>query len=153
MELSSANQAKFNEILKRYPVKRSAILPALFMVQGQQGYLSREAIECVAKLLELTPAQVHDAASYYSMFHFKPIGQTLIEVCTNLSCALHGADDLIEKTCQRLGIKEGGTTEDGEYELQRIACIGCCALAPTVTVDGEVHARVTPRKVRSIVGR
>jgi NADH-quinone oxidoreductase subunit F len=137
MELTAANKAKFDEILKRYPVKRSALLPLLFMIQGQEGYLSRDGIEYAAKLLALTPAQVHDAASYYTMFHFKPIGKTLIEVCTNLSCALHGADALLESTCQRLGIREGGTTEDGRFTVARVECLAACGGAVAVQVNGE----------------
>ena len=137
MELSPANKAKFDEVLKRYPVKRSAILPLLFMIQEQEGYLSREALEYTAKLLDLTPAQVHDTATYYTMFHFKPIGKTLIEVCTNLSCALYGADELLDKTCQRLGIKEGGTTEDGRFTVSRVECLAACGGAVAVQVNGE----------------
>ena len=96
MELTPENKARFDEIVARYPVKRSALLPALHLVQEQEGWLSREALEYVGSLLGLTPAQVHDTASYYTMFRCKPEGKTHIEVCTNLSCALGGADELID---------------------------------------------------------
>jgi NADH-quinone oxidoreductase subunit F len=151
MEFSAANKAKFDEILKRYPVKRSAILPALHMIQDQEGHLSREAMEYVAKLLDLTPAQVHDTASYYSMFHFKPIGKTLIEVCTNLSCALSGADELLDKTCQRLGIREGGTTEDGRFTVSRVECLAACGGAVAVQVNGEWVENTTEDDISKIL--
>ena len=107
MQLTPGNKARFDEILKRYPVKRSALLPALHLVQEQEGWISREAIEHVAGLLDLTPAQVHDTASFYTMFRLKPEGKTLIEVCTTLSCALGGAEELLEHTCRKLGIEPG----------------------------------------------
>ncbi len=137
MQFTAENKASFDEILKRYPVKRSAILPALHMAQDQEGCLTREALEYVGKLLELTPAQVHDTASYYTMFHFKPQGKTLLEFCTNLSCALLGADDLIEKTCKRLGIQEGGTTADGRFTVTRVECLAACGGGPALQVNGE----------------
>ena len=95
MELTPERKRKFEEILGRYPVQRSALLPLLHLLQEQEGSLSSAAIEYAASLLGLTPAQVHDTASYYSMFRFRPAGKHLLEVCTNLSCALAGADDLI----------------------------------------------------------
>jgi NADH-quinone oxidoreductase subunit E len=88
MELNPDRKRKFDEILKRYPVKRSAILPLLHLIQDQEGWLSTEALEYAASLLELSPAQVHDAATYYTMYRFKPEGRHHLEFCTNLSCAL-----------------------------------------------------------------
>jgi NADH-quinone oxidoreductase subunit F len=137
MEFTPERKVKFDAIVKRYPVKRSAILPALYLAQEQEGQLTREAIEYVGSLLDLTPAQVHDTASYYSMFHFKPVGKTHIEVCTNLSCALAGADALIEKACKRLGVREGQMTEDGRFTVSRVECLAACGGAVAVQVNGE----------------
>src|SRR5262249_23316568 len=109
MEFTAERKARFDEVVKRYPVKRSALLPALYLAQDQVGYLSTEAIEYVASILDLTPAQVHDTATYYTMFRYKPQGKTHIEVCTNLSCALYGADELVASTCAKLGVREGET--------------------------------------------
>ncbi len=92
MELTPENKRTFDALLQRYPVKRSALLPTLRLVQEQEGWLGREALEYVASLLELTPAQVHDTASFYTMFRLQPEGETLIEICTTLSCALGGAE-------------------------------------------------------------
>src|SRR5215211_6005052 len=104
MEFTPENKRLFDEIVQRYPVKRSALLPALHLLQRQEGWLSEAAIEYAAALFDLTPAQVHDTASYYTMYRLRPEGRRHIEFCTNLSCALYGADDLIAATCERLGI-------------------------------------------------
>src|SRR5262245_53071481 len=131
--LTPENQAKFDEIVKRYPVKRSA----LHLLQKQYGWLDTPQIEFAAQLLELTPAQVHDTATYYSMFRFKPFGKTHIEVCTNLSCALAGADALIESTCRKLGVAEGEMTPDGKFTVNRVECLAACGGGPAVQVNGE----------------
>ena len=120
MELTPESRARFDEILGRYPLKRSALLPTLRLVQEQEGWINREAIEHVAKLLDLSPAQVHDTASFYTMFRLKPEGKTTIEICTTLSCALGGAEELLGHTCRKLGIGPGGTTPDGRFTVKAV---------------------------------
>jgi NADH-quinone oxidoreductase subunit F len=137
MEFTPENQRKFAEIVERYPVRRSALLPTLHLLQEQLGHLSSAAIEYAASLLGLSPAQVHDAASYYSMFRFKPAGKHLLEVCTNLSCALSGADDIIAAACRKLGVREGETSADGQWTVQRVECLAACGGATAIQVDGE----------------
>jgi NADH-quinone oxidoreductase E subunit len=137
MELTPDNKTRFDEILKRYPVKRSALLPTLRLTQEQEGWLSREAIEHVAALLDLTPAQVHDTASFYTMFRLEPAGATTIEVCTTLSCALGGAEELLHHTCRKLGIEPGGTSADGKFTVREVECLAACGGAPAVQVNGE----------------
>jgi NADH-quinone oxidoreductase subunit F len=137
MEFTPENRKTFDRILARYPVKRSALLPALHLVQDQEGYISTAAMEYVASLLELTPAQVHDTASFYTMYRFKPEGRRHIEVCTNISCALNGADQLFDTLCSRLGVKEGGTTADGEWTVHRGECLAGCGGAVSMQVDGR----------------
>jgi NADH-quinone oxidoreductase subunit F len=137
MELTPERRARLEAIVARYPVKRSALLPALHLLQEQEGWLSPEGIEHVAALFELTPAQVHDTASYYTMFRFKPFGKTHIEVCTNLSCALAGADALIASTCRKLGVAEGERTPDGRFTVTRVECLAACGGGPAVQVNGE----------------
>ena len=137
MELSPDRRQKFDEILKRYPVKRSALLPLLHLLQEQEGWLSHAALEYAATLFGLTPAQVHDTASYYTMYRLKPEGRRHLEFCTNLSCALYGADELIAAACQRLGVPEGGTTADGSTTVHRVECLAACGGGPAVQVDGE----------------
>jgi NADH-quinone oxidoreductase subunit F len=137
MELTPERKRKFEEILGRYPVPRSALLPLLHLLQEQEGSLSVPALEYAASLLGLTPAQVHDTASYYSMYRFRPAGEHLLEVCTNLSCALAGADDLIAAACRKLGVREGETSADGRWTVQRVECLAACGGAVACQVDGE----------------
>src|SRR5687768_15792612 len=137
MEFTPENQARFDEIVQRYPVKRSALLPALHMLQDQEGWLTPEAIEYAARLFDLTPAQVHDTATYYTMYRMRPEGRRHLEFCTNLSCALYGADELIAAACDRLGIKEGETTADGSTTVHRVECLAACGGGAAVQVDGD----------------
>jgi len=123
MELTPDNLKTFEEIVARYPVKRSALLPTLRLVQEQEGWISREALEYVATLLDLSPAQVKDTASFYTMFRLEPTGETLIEVCTTLSCALGGSEKLMGHACRKLGIQPGGTTEDLKFTVKEAECL------------------------------
>src|SRR5207245_2458133 len=141
----------FAEVVRRYPVKRSAILPLLHLLQDQEGWLSTEALEYAASLLELTPAQVHDAATYYTMFRFKPEGKHQLEFCTNLSCALYGADELIAEGCRRLGVKEGEPSPDGNFTVHRVECLAACGGGPAVQVDGRWVENVTPADLDPIL--
>jgi NADH-quinone oxidoreductase subunit F len=151
MQLSPQNKARFDEIVRRYPVKRSALLPALHLVQEQEGWISREAIEHVAGLLDLSPAQVHDTASFYTMFRLEPEGKTLIEVCTTLSCSLGGAQELLEHTCKRLGVKPGETTPDGKFTVKGVECLAACGGAPAVQVNGEWLEHATAADIDKVI--
>jgi NADH-quinone oxidoreductase subunit F len=151
MELTPENKKRFDEIVARYPVKRSALLPVLHLAQEQEGWLSTEALEHVAELMELTVAQVHDTASFYTMFRLKPEGKTLIELCTTLSCALGGADALMAKTCDKLGIKPGGTTADGKFTVKGVECLAACGGAPAVQVNGEWLEQATEADIDKVL--
>jgi NADH-quinone oxidoreductase subunit F len=151
MEFTKENKARFEEALKKYPVKRSALLPALWIAQEQEGHLSTESIEYVASLLDLTPAQVHDTASYYVMFRFKPYGKVHFEICTNLSCALRGADALIESTCRKLGVKEHEVTKDGRFSVERVECLAACGGGPAVQVNGEWLENCTAADIDRVI--
>ena len=137
MQFTPERKAEFDEVVTRYPVKRAALLPALRLAQEQEGWLHRDALAYVAGLLELTTAQVHDTASFYTMFRLEPEGRTLIEICTTLSCALGGADELLERTCKKLGIEPHGTTKDGQFTVKPVECLAACGGAPAVQVNGE----------------
>src|SRR4026209_860290 len=112
MEFTAENKARFDRILARYPVKRSALIPTLHLIQEQEGYLSSPSLEYAASLLQLTPAQVHDTASFYTMFRFRPAGRHHIDVCTNISCALNRADDLMAEAVARAWGRAGATAGD-----------------------------------------
>ena len=130
------NQARFDEMLTHYPVKRSALLPALQLWQEQEGFIAPEAMEYLASLLGLTPSQVYDTASFYTMLRLAPQAPREVEICTNLSCALSGADALLEHVCQRLNVREGQTSTSG-VSVHAVECLAACAGAPAAQVNGE----------------
>jgi NADH-quinone oxidoreductase E subunit len=135
-----------------YPRERSAVMPALRLAQEEHGgWLPPEALEQVADALELTPAQVEAVASFYDMFHLEPVGKHLVEVCTNLSCALVGAQQVLDAFESELGVGPGETTEDGEFTLRAIECAGGCGWAPVVALDDRHRFNVKPDDVSAIV--
>jgi NADH-quinone oxidoreductase subunit E len=142
---------QIQEVAADYPDKRSAIMPALRLAQEQYGWLPPEALREVGDALDLTPATCQAVASFYDMFHLAPIGRHLVEVCTNLSCALVGAEQVLETFEAELGIGPGETTADGEVTLRAIECAGGCGSAPVVVVDHRYHEPVKPEDVPAIV--
>ncbi len=138
-------------VLADYPDRRSAILPALRMAQdAHEGWLPPEALREVAEALELAPAQVEAVASFYDMLHLEPVGRHIVEVCTNLSCALVGAQQVVEAFERELGVHPGETSEDGAVTLRTIECAGGCGRAPVVVVDGRYREPVRPEDVPAI---
>jgi len=134
-----------------YPDRRSAILPALRMAQDEHGgWLPPEALREVADALQLAPAQVEAVASFYDMLHLEPVGRHIVEVCTNLSCALVGAQQVVEAFERELGVHPGETTEDGAVTLRTVECAGGCGRAPVVVVDGRYREPVRPEDVPAI---
>jgi NADH-quinone oxidoreductase subunit E len=142
---------EIREVAKQYPESRSAILPALRIAQERYGWLSREALEQVADALDLTPAYCMSVASFYDMFHLEPVGKHLVEVCTNLSCALVGAQKVVEAFESELGVRAGETTSDGEITFRAVECLGGCGYATVVAVDSRYHQHVKPEGVPAIV--
>jgi NADH-quinone oxidoreductase E subunit len=139
------------ELTAEYPDRRSAILPALRVAQDEHGgWLPPEALREVGDALELTPAQVEAVASFYDMLHLEPIGKHLVEVCTNLSCALVGAQQVVDAFERELGVPPGETSEEGTVTLRTIECAGGCGLAPVVVVDGRYREPVRPEDVPAI---
>jgi NADH-quinone oxidoreductase E subunit len=139
------------ELAAEYPDRRSAILPALRVAQDEHdGWLPPEALREVAEALELAPAQVEAVASFYDMLHLEPVGRHLVEVCTNLSCALVGAQQVVDAFERELGVRPGETSEDGSVTLRTIECAGGCGRAPVVVVDGRYREPVLPEDVPAI---
>jgi NADH-quinone oxidoreductase subunit E len=140
-------------VASQYPQTRSAILPALRLAQeAHGGWLPREAFEEVGEALGLTPAYCKSVASFYDMFHLAPVGRHLVEVCTNVSCALVGAQQVVEAFEDELGVRPGETTEDGLVTLRTIECAGGCGWAPVVVVDNRYREPVRAEDVPGIVG-
>jgi NADH-quinone oxidoreductase subunit E len=135
----------------RYPQRRSAIMPALRMAQERHGWLSPEALREVASALDLTPAYCKAVASFYDMYHLEPVGRHMVEVCTNISCALVGAQQVLEGFEDQFGIHAGETTEDGEVTLRTIECAGGCGWGTVVAIDHRYREPVRPEDVPAIV--
>jgi NADH-quinone oxidoreductase E subunit len=146
---SPENRARLDEILKRYPPerRRSAVLPALYLAQQQQGYITANAMRHVAEVLGLTAADVEDVVSYYTMFYTKPVGRFVLNVCRTLSCALLGAERVTEEICAKLSIAPGETDPTGTFTLVEVECLGACDRAPVVMVNDAWHERLQPEHV------
>ena len=123
------------EILSRYPVKKSALIPLLHLAQEQSGYVSEDAMEHIAELVEVTPAEVLGTCSFYEMFKREPVGKFLVNICTNISCQLLGAEELLHHAESALQIKPGGTTDDGLFTLEDVECLAACTEAPCLQVN------------------
>ena len=150
---TAENRARLDEILKRYPPdrKRSAVLPALYLVQYQQGYITANAMRYVAGLLEITPADVEDVVSFYTMFYTKPVGKFVLQVCRTLSCAVNGAERVTEELSTVLGIKPGETDASGLFTLLEVECLGACDRAPVVMVNDAWHECQRPEDAATLV--
>ena len=142
------------DVLKLYPERRSAVLPALHLAQEEHGgWLPPEAFREVADALDVTPAYCLSIASFYDMLNLEPVGRNLVEVCTNLSCALVGAQEVLDAFAHELGVEPGGTTEDGAVTLRAIECAGGCGRAPVVVINEHYYEPVKPDEVHEIVER
>jgi NADH-quinone oxidoreductase subunit E len=149
--ISDATKKRCHDLVKRYPERRSALIPILHAVQAEKGYLSPEAIEWVAGLLGLVPADVMSVASFYDMLNLEPVGKHMIYVCQNLTCSLLGAEPLIRHLEDRLGIRMGQTTPDGLITLKRMECLASCGTAPAIQIDGMFYERMTPGKLDELL--
>jgi NADH-quinone oxidoreductase subunit E len=145
--------ARFEEIVARYPSdqRRSAVLPALYLVQYQQGYITGNSMRYVAGLLGITPADVEDVVSYYTMFFTKPVGKFVLSVCRTLSCAVNGAERVTEEICHTLGIKPGETDKSGTFTLLEVECLGACDRAPVIMINDAWQECQQPEDVKRLL--
>jgi NADH:ubiquinone oxidoreductase subunit E len=144
--------AQVQKLRKQYPDALSAVMPALRLAQEENGgWLSPDAIREVSDALHLTPAYCLSIASFYDQYYLEPVGRTRVEVCTNVSCALAGAQQVVEAFERELGITAGSTREDGEYTLGTIECLGGCGWATVVAIDNRHRLRVNAEDVPGIV--
>jgi NADH-quinone oxidoreductase subunit E len=147
------NRARLDETVKRYPADRarSAVLPALYLVQSQQGYITLSAMKHVAEVLGITPADVEDVVSYYTMFYTKPVGKFVLSVCRTLSCAVNGAERVTEEICNALHIKPGQTDATGTFTLVEAECLGACDRAPVVMVNDAWQEHQRPEDIPTLL--
>jgi len=149
--LSDKARAEIQQLKARYPHPNSALLPALALAQEETGWLSPEALEEVAEAMGLSPAQVGSVASFYTMFNRRPVGRYLVQVCTNISCSLLGAEHIVEHLKRRLGIEVGQTTSDGLFTLVEVECLGSCGTAPMMQVNDVYYENLTEERVDQIL--
>jgi NADH-quinone oxidoreductase E subunit len=149
--LSEETLKKIEEVQKKYPTKRSAVLPALHLAQAQEGYVTKDAMAEIAQLLSVPPIQVYESATFYTMYNKKPVGKNHIQVCTNLSCSLLGAEHIVEYISKKIGVTKGKTTEDGKFTLSTVECLGSCGTAPMMQINDDYHEDLTEEKIDKIL--
>ena len=142
---------RFDALVEKYPVRRSALVPMLLYAQDEIGYLSDAVIAEVAARIGITELDVRNVATYYSMLRFKPAGKFNVQVCTNISCMLRGAYDVYERFQEELGIGHKGVTSDGVFSLEEVECIGACCWAPAIQVNYNFHDDVIPEQVPNLL--
>ena len=150
MNLSPQTLAKIDEMITHYPVRRSAVLPLLHLIQEEAGCISSEAIEWVAARLGLQPINVYEVVTFYPMFRRKPIGRRHIKVCRTLSCALTGGYRVCEQFEQEFGCHRGETSPDGEVTIEFVECLASCGTGPVVMIDDDLHEKVDAAKVKEL---
>src|SRR2546423_10265573 len=151
MQYSPQLEQRFQKLVTQYALKRSALIPLLPYAQDEVGYLSDEVISDIAKRVELTELEVRNVISYYSLLRTNPAGKYVVQVCTNISCMLHGAEEVFDHCRQRLGIEHKEVTRDGTFSLEEVECIGACSWAPAVQVNYDFHENLTNDQVDKVL--
>jgi NADH-quinone oxidoreductase subunit E len=139
-----------SKILSSYKGAQHELIPVLQKVQAEFGYLPEEAVTKVAEFCRVAESKVFGIASFYAQFRFVPLGKTQVTACRGTACHVRGAPQILAEVKRQLGIEEGETTSDLEYSLETVACIGCCALAPCLVINGKVESKMTPKKIKEL---
>ena len=146
-------RSEIDAIVARYPVKRAAIMPVLWLAQQKHGWLSVEVQQAVADVMGLPLAWVAGVATFYTMYYKKPVGRHHVQVCTNVSCLLRGAEEIVECISDKLGIGLGETTPDRKFTLDEVECLGSCGTAPMMQVNDDYHENLDPRSTLELIER
>jgi NADH-quinone oxidoreductase subunit E len=144
-------KSSFLETLEEYSAEESSLIPLLQDAQDEDGYISSEKVEEIAQYLKITESQVYGVASFYSQFRFTPPGRHSISVCLGTACHVSGGETLLNTIVRDLEVIPGECTADGKFDLNRVACLGCCALAPVVKVDDDIYSNVNVIKLNDIL--
>jgi NADH-quinone oxidoreductase subunit E len=153
VNLQPATLQKIDEVITHYPVKRSAALPLLHLVQEEQGWISPDAVEWIAQKLELQPINVQELVTFYPMFRQQPIGRRHIKICRTLSCALVGGYRVCEEFRKQFGCQLGETSADGEVTIEFVECLASCGTGPVLMIDEELHENVDVAKAQALIAR
>jgi NADH-quinone oxidoreductase E subunit len=141
--ISEQAKQRMRDLAGRYPVARSAVMPSLYIAQQEEGYITQEGLQAVAEAIGMTVADVESVATFYTMYLQQQPGKKVIKVCNSIACYLRNCDSLVEHLEQRLGIKRGETTPDGNYTLETVECLASCSSAPALQVNGQFVENVT----------
>ncbi len=151
---SEKEQQELDEILKKYPNKLSAILPALYLAQREKNWLDDDDITAVAEALDISVTHVHSIIGFYTLFRKEPAGKYMIQVCTDLPCALRGAEDFYRRLCERMGLSlEGGTTDDGLFTVEEVVCIAACDKAPCLQINLDYYENLTDEQIDEVIAK
>ena len=149
--LTPEGERRVDEIVARYPERQAAMLPVLWVVQGEKGWISGDGMEWVAGKLECTPATVQSVVRFYTMFDDRPVGKYKLQVCRTLSCELMGARRIIDHIREQLGVEPGQTTEDGLFTLQEVECLASCGTGPMLQCNLKFYENLTPERVDALL--
>ena len=149
--LSQSVCQQIQALMGKYPRKRSALIPALQLAQQEAGYLTTEIVCKIADMFSLTPNEVNEVASFYTMLYKKPVGKYVVQVCTNISCLLCDAEGIMGHLTRRLGINPGETSPDKKYTLLEVECLGSCGTSPVVQINEDYYEELTPEKLDRIL--
>lgn len=144
---------RFKALVHQYPDRRSLALPLLHMAQEQEGYLSRDVLVALAEMLKISPAELFDTVSFYTMFKLEPKGKYLLQVCQTLSCSLAGADQVVDHIGAKFNLRPGETTTDGRFSLLKVECLGSCGTAPVVQINDDYYEKMTVDKVDRVLDK
>ena len=150
LEFSQETLKQFDEVVSRYPETKSAVLPVLFMAQKEFGHLSQEAIEYVAKLMDIPAARLYGIVTFYTMLNIKPVGRHHLQVCRTIPCALLGSERIINYLKKKLGINLGETTPDGKFTLSEVECLASCDTAPVMQINDDYCENLSEEKIDKI---
>jgi NADH-quinone oxidoreductase subunit E len=151
--LAESYTDEIKAIFSKYPDKRSAILPVMYLAQEAYGYVSKEAIRDVASVLNLDPTEVLSIAGFYSLYYEEPVGKYVLEICNDLPCALRGADEFVDMACQKLGVDLDGTTEDGMFTIKTVMCLAACDKAPMLQANLRYEENLDEAKFDALIQR
>jgi NADH-quinone oxidoreductase E subunit len=150
-QFTEENIRRIEEARKKYPTSLAAVMPAVYIAQEQNGYITNEAMEEIANILGIDKVNVLSVVTFYTMFHTKPVGKYHIQVCTNVSCMLRGGYELWDRVREKLGIDNMGVTPDGKFSLEEVECMGACGYAPMIAVNEDFYENLTKEKVEEIL--
>ena len=149
--LSETFYKRIEQIRPRYPTNQALLLPALHLAQKEKGWISSETMDEIAAAIDIPPPVVREVVTFYTMFNLKPVGKNHLQVCTNISCSLMGAEELLEHCEKKLGVSTGEMTKDEKFTISEAECLGACGTAPCVQINDDYYENLTPEKMDKII--